>query len=174
MVKKIPVVGPERPATIIKHRGFFNLDKVLKTITDWYKNEDFDEEFNITDYKYKIPSPSGAEYEIRISGKKKVTGYVMYEIRVILWVFDLREVELIKDGEKIKTNEGRIIVEIYPELHLDWQNRFGGNKFLQRLQEFYHDYIIKYKIKDYWEDMCLIKAGQLIKLVQETLSQEVV
>ncbi|OYT32724.1 hypothetical protein DRJ22_01385 [Candidatus Woesearchaeota archaeon] len=160
------------PAIIIKHRGFFNLEKVLKTITNWFNEEDF-EDFDITDYKYKIPSPAGAEYEIRMKGQKKVTGYVMFEIEVILWVYDLREVELIKDGEKIKTNEGRIIIEVFPVLILDWQKRFGGNKFLQRLQDFYHNYIIKYKIADYWDDMCLIKAGQLVKFVQESLSQEV-
>ncbi len=161
------------PPMIIKQRGFFNLEKVLKTITDWFREEDF-EDFDITDYKYKIPSPAGAEYEIRIDGKKKVTGYVMYQIKVILWVFDLRDVELIKNGEKIKTNEGRISIEITPILVLDWQKRFEGSKFLQRLQDFYQNYIIRYKLSDYWEDMMLIKSGQLVKIVQGVLEQEVV
>jgi len=41
------------------------------------------------------------------------------------------------------------------------------------LDAFYRDYIIKYKLADYWDDMILLKSGQLARVIKESLGQEV-
>ena len=159
------------PTMYVKYRGIFNLSEVLQAIREWYRADDY--EFHLKKHKFKIPSPAGAEQEIDMHGEKKVTDYVRFHIDVFMRCWDLRDVELVKDGQKIKTNDGKIAIEISGKYELDWQKRFEGNKFLQALQDFYHDYIIKWKIKDYWEDMHLLKMEQLRRRIKEKIGHEV-
>lgn len=160
------------PTIYIKHRGFFDFSKALKTIGTFYREEDFHMVY-FPKHKAKPPRATGVEHEIEYEGKKRVTDYIMLHINVFFHVFDLRDVEIIRDGKKLKLQEGKVAVEIYPMLELDYQKRFDGNKFLQWLQDFYHNYIIKYKIGDYWEDMVFIKANEMAKQIQSALGQEV-
>jgi hypothetical protein len=156
----------------VKHRGIFSFSELLQGIRKWYVDDDY--EFHIIAHKFKIPSPLGAEHEIEIHGEKKVTDYVRYHIDIFMKFYDVRDVELIKDGQKLKMNDGKLLIEIKCDLEFDWQQRFGGSKFLQALHDFYRNYIIKYKIKDYWEDILLLKMGELKRVIKEKIGLEVV
>jgi len=162
-----------QPVTFIKHRGFFNYSELLQAIRKWYIDDDYDM-LNIPMYKQKFPSATGVEHEFKMHGEKKVTEYVKFHMVIFVRVYDLRDVEIIRDGKKVKLQEGKVQVEVSPVLDLDWQKRFGGSKFLQALEEFYRKYIIKYTIVDYWEDVVLLKAAQLSKVIKESLGQEVI
>ena len=159
------------PVTFPKHRGLFNFSELLKAIREWYVRDDFT--FHIQKHAFKIPTPLGSEQEIKFHGEKKVTGYVSFHIDAFIRVWDLRDVEIIKDGKKIKTNDGRVAIEITPTLVLDWQKRFGGSKFLQFLQDILHKYVLRYKISDYWEDKIMFKVVQLAKIIKERFGYEV-
>lgn len=86
---------------------------------------------------------------------------------------EISEVEIVKEGQKIKTQKGRIKVTVHGTMNLDWQKRFAGNKFLQYIQDFYHRYIIKEKIEDVWQDHLMLKAVTLKSKIQEKLESEV-
>ena len=165
-----------QPVQLIKHRGFFNYSDLLQAVRKWYIDEDFDV-LDMPMYKQKFPGPTGTEHEFKMKGKKNVTEYVRYEIEFFMRVYNLRDVEIIQDGKKIKVQDGQIFFEISPVLELDWQGRFKGAgpfaPFIKALDEFYRNYIIKYTIVDYWEDLCLLKALQLTRLIKEKLGQEV-
>jgi len=164
------------PVTLIKHRGFFNYSKLLQSVRHWYIDDDY-EVLDMPKFKQKYPSPTGTEYELEIHGEKKVTEYVKFHIDVFMRIYNLRDIEIIQEGKKIKLQDGQVQIEVRPILELDWQKRFSGpgwwGKFLQELDEFYRKYIIKYKIGDYWEDMVLIKGTQLARVIKEALGQEV-
>lgn len=163
------------PDTIIRHRGLCRFNGLVTAINQWYVDDDYVTQ--MIGYEAKVPSPMGAEQDVKIQGTKDITGYVRFHLRVWLKVSNLRDVELIQDGKKLTLQEGQIRIVITPELELDWQNRFKGKgqwgNFLVWLDEFYRKHIIKYKIGDYWEDMLLIKSGQLAKVIKEHLGQEV-
>jgi len=165
------------PPTLIKHRGFFSYSKLLQSVRKWYVDDDF-EEFNMPSYKVKYPTETGTEHETTIKGSKNITDYVKFEIEVFIRVYNMRDIEIIQDGRKIRLQDGQVQIEISPTLHLDWQKRFAGpppwKNFLKALDEFYRGYIIKYKISDYWEDMLMLKSGQLARKIKEALGQEVI
>jgi len=167
---------PQGPI-LIKHRGFFDYSKLLQNVRKWFIDEDFDM-LDMPMYKQKFPTPTGTEHEFKMKAEKNVTEYVKYKIEFFMRVYNMRDVEIIQDGKKIKVQDGQVWIDILPILELDWQKRFKGPKpwadFLKALDEFYRNYIIKYKIVDYWEDMCFLKAGQLGRIVKETLGQEVI
>ena len=87
-------------------------------------------------------------------------------------VFDFKEVEMLKEGKKVMMNTGRIAVELSGSMTLDFENRFGGNKFFQALQDFYHKHIIHRDIGDVWEDDLMLKIVNLGKLIREKCQQE--
>ena len=165
----------ELPSTLIKHRGFFDYSAFLQTVRKWYADDDYD--FNASSYKQKYPGPTGTEHEFRFIGDKRVTEYVKFHMIVIARVYSLRDVEIVQDGKKVKLQDGQLQVEVIPEIEFDWQNRFKGagvfKSFIAGLDDFYRNYIIKYKISDYWEDMVLIKSGQLANAIRHVLGQEV-
>lgn len=168
-------VFPE-PPTYIKHRGFLDFEKLLKSIRQWFIDEDFGS-INIPVHLQKYPTTTGVEHEFRYKCEKVVTEYVKFNFEIFMRAFNLRDIEIVHEGKKMKMQEGQIMIEIIPSLELDWQKRFSGpapwKSFLAALDEFYRNYIIKYKICDYWDDMILLKSAQLARTIRETLGQEV-
>ncbi len=160
---------PAMPNTIIKHKGFMDFPLLVKTIRDWFIDEDYT--FFETKHKYK-KDQTGAEYEIEFKSRRNINEYVGYIFTIVLRAWAVRQVEIAKDGHKTKTYEGRVHIDIMPSYELDWQKRFGGNKFLQGLQDFYHKYIIYRDINDKWEDELLLKSVQLSRTIKETFGHE--
>ncbi len=157
------------PAMNVKFRGIFNFSEVMQSIKNWFKSYDY--EFAEPTHKWKVPS-EGVEAEIKMSGDRKMNEYVKYYINVSIRTWDMKDVEVIKDGQKTKLQEGKISIDIDGKLELDWQNRFSGNKFLQNLQDFYHKFIIKQDIGDRWEDDLLIKVMDLTKIIRTKIGHE--
>jgi len=165
------------PCTYIKHRGFFNYAELLQKVRQWFIDDDF-EVLNVPIYKQKFPAPTGVEHELTMHGEKTVTEYVKYHIDVMIRAMNMRDIEIIHEGKKMKMQEAQLQIEIIPVIEFDWQKRFQGpapwKNFLKALDEFYRKHIIKYKIDDYWEDMVLLKASQLARVIKETLGEEVI
>ncbi|MFC1774730.1 hypothetical protein ACFLZN_00255 [Nanoarchaeota archaeon] len=160
-------MGNEIDATTtqVKHRGYFNIDHVVKSIRTWMKRR----KFNYLEAKIKyLPD----EREFEITGDKKVNEYVKWEITVSIYAFDLKDVEVIKDGKKQTTTEGRIFLEVSGKMMLDWMKRFKGNKFLIVMQDFYHKYIIKHKLEDEWADDLDGNIFSLTKEIRHALEME--
>ncbi|PIN76012.1 hypothetical protein COV18_01145 [Candidatus Woesearchaeota archaeon CG10_big_fil_rev_8_21_14_0_10_37_12] len=161
------------PTLYAKHRGFFDVEKVIKSVQNWYVENNFST-IHIPKYKQNFPKPEGIERQVEMHGEKKVTGYVKMHIDIILHFFYLRDIELVRDGKKVKLQEGSVNIEIAGVLELDWQNRFSGSKFLEALDNFYRSYIIKYKIGDFWDDMVLDTEIEVMDLIKSELGAEVV
>lgn len=155
----------ESPYLIYRHNGFFNFSKLIKMIRSWFLSEFY--LFFETKHKYKPE-----ESEVEVYGKRKLNEYVQYIIYVELKAEDVQEVEIIKEGKKIKTQQGRLKVFVHGTMNLDWQKRFAGSKVLQYIQDFYHRYIIKQKIEDVWIDHMMMKMVALKLKIQEALESE--
>ena len=159
---------PALPQTLIKHKGYVQFPKLLKTISGWFSREGY--KSHETKHKYK--GGGEAEYEVDFKGEKKINEYVRYKIDVSIRAWEVKQVELTQEGQKIKTQYGRIHVAVSPSYDLDWQGRFGGNKFLQELQNFFHKYIIYRDINDKWVDDLLFKSIHLARNIKEEFGHE--
>lgn len=153
------------PKTSIKHKGLFDRSKLIKTIQDWFGKHKYD--FHAPKYKYRPD-----EIELEFKGERKINPYVRFRMLVVVKGFEIKNVEVVKDGEKKKMQQGRLNVEISPEYDLDYKKRFGGNKFLQALQDFFHKYIIKRTIEEVWEDQLFMHQTSMIREIREVLGHE--
>ena len=153
---------------VIKHRGFYDHEKVIKAIFDWFKHNDFF--FDVT--KYKL---TGITLKYTYYGDKKVTEYLKWWMKCFLIIYQLEEVEIIKEGKKIKTYHGKFHAEITGELEIDWQKRYQEKgKFLTLIGDFLREYILRYKIKDMWEDELCLKVEELADVIKDALGHEVI
>lgn len=153
---------------IIKHRGFYDNEKTIQNIFGWFKNNNFF--FDLK--KFKL---TGITTKFTFEGDKKVTEYIKWHMKCFIIVYDLEDVEIIKEGEKIKTNHGKFHCEITSELELDWQKRYQNHgKFITFLGDFLRKYILRYKISDMWEDELCLKMDELARVIKKTLGSEVV
>ncbi len=165
MVKK----DAEFPPFAIRHRGIFSYAKLLKCVHTWCEENDY--EFHEIKVKYKIPSPAGAEVEGDLIGERNITDYLKYKLTMTYHIWDMRDVEIVEDGQKKKVQEGTVVIEVRAEYTLDYAERFKG-KFLEELQKFYHKFIIKRVIDDWYEDNLLIKMMDLNETIKRTLQYE--
>jgi hypothetical protein len=161
----------DMPTTYIKHKGFLDVSKLIQSIRGWFIDKKYDFHFS----KQKYAGPVGAaEQELEMYGEREMTEYVKFKIKLLIRIWDIKDVEVVKDGEKIKTTTGRVAIELGGNLLLDYRARFKGNKALQFLQAFYHKYIIKATLEEVWEEEWFMHVGDLGKLIRKQFQHEII
>jgi len=171
MSKEIPM-----PITVIRHRGYFDYDKLFQTWQGWYGEQGF---FfpNIGDqilHPHKI-SDFGWEDRMLFSGDKRVTEFVRFRIELKVVLQNMKDVEVVQEGKKRKLTEGLVLIEVIPYIQFDYRGIFDGKgKAVEWMGKVLQKYILKYKIGDYWEDMLMDMAGNFARTLRHALEQEII
>lgn len=157
----------------LKYDGIFDLDNFYKMVQQWIVDQGF--YFEEGTFKHKVPSPAGAEQDYDLSGWQNISEYVRFTIRVYIKTYNLKDLEVIKDGKKRKLSKTKMKVRIAGEVVLDYNNRFEKNKFLLGLRSFYHKYILKEDegvIGGLWWDKLYYMLFKLHSEMKEYLDME--
>lgn len=154
------------PTLYLKHRGLVDEQKLVNTFQEWFNDNKYRTHFP----KYKVKA---AESEYMMTGERDITEYCKFWIRIHIWMRGMQDVEVVKDGEKVKMKDCYMQLEIEGWFLVDYNKRFKGNKFLQWLQDFYQNYVIKQVWSDVWEDDLLLKQQQLLADLKEVIGTEV-
>lgn len=154
---------------VIKKRGRISLDRVFEGIRDWMVENDF--EFHEKSVKKKEKA-EGAKIENMWWAWKDVTEYVRFHIDLLFIITNIMPAEVVRNGEKEVVYDCRFLVEINGRIELDWQKRFKGSKFLQKLQDFLHAYIIKKDILFIYGDQLEYRMLKLHRFIKELLEFE--
>ena len=157
----------------IKFNGIFDFSGLYRVSHDWMINQGYYFEEKL--YKHKVPSPAGAEQDIEWEGWIKATEYIKYWIYMYIKLFDLKEIEVIKDGEKKKLYKARMIIEISGDVELDYTNRFGSSRFGLALRNFMHKHVWKHtegRIGSIWWDELYYRTFKLHQVIKEFLDME--
>ncbi len=139
--KKIPSV--KETISEIKFSGVFDYDKFYRGIYSWFKERLYD--VHETAYKHKA-TPKGPEVEISFKGERKQSEWIMYKVSVDLHIWDMTDVEVVKDGKKQKLNKGRMTVVINMEVVFDYEKRFEEKPFYIQLYNLLIDNILWMKL----------------------------
>lgn len=154
----------------IKYSGILDYNGFLKTLRNWIASQGY--EFHEKSLKHKVPSPAGAEEEFVWWGWRKVNSYVKFHVDVFIHVWDLHDVEVVREGKKQKLQHARIHMEMSGRCELDWSSRFGGSRFLQELADFYDKYIVRQDIENIWTDQLYYRIYKLHLLAKQYLNFE--
>lgn len=149
---------------VMRYKGVLDLEGLYRVIVQWLKARRY--WFHETTYKHKVPSPFGAEEEIRFYAERKCTEYYKHDVNIYFHIWDQQNVEIIKDGKKQKLIKAKVEIRIQGTLVLDYQGKFEKTAFMQKLRDFMHRYLIKHQIEDVWADELhyrLVKLQAVIK-----------
>ena len=129
---------------LIRHKGVFDFEGLYRMMHAWLINKRF--LFHEDRYKDKVATPFGNELEIDWTAEKKVTEYVKEFITIKFHLWDFSEVEIIKEGKKVKMTKSRMEIKFNCQLQMDYTEKFeNGGAFAKKLGEFYQNKVI------YWD-----------------------
>lgn len=155
--------------TKLKHAGIFNFKELYGLIYDWLT----DAGYFVAEQQYseKITA-TGKEIEIKWECKKKVTDYFRFQIKLGFRLLGLIDIELNKQGKKIKTNKGQIEIKFTAILERDYESKFEITPFHKFLRSVYEKYIIPNRIGQ-MEDKLVEETIEIVNQTKAYLSLEV-
>lgn len=124
----------------VKYNGFFNFKEVYQFVYRWLNEEDYD----VEEKKY-VEEVSGDAKKVELiwEASKKITDYFKIQLKLSWRVLGLKDVEVEKDGKKIKTNKGSFEVKITGTLVRDYRGGWDATPFTKFLRGIYDKYIIE-------------------------------
>jgi hypothetical protein len=166
----IKIKGLPNPAPIVRYKGLFDFDEVYASMAEWFKRYRF--WFHEELYKHKVPSPLGAEQEINWYGTVNVTDYIQYRIDVIFHMWDLTEVEVVRNGKKKTLTNARVEATISGTMIVDWQGNLDKNRFTRGLRTLYNKYIWRRKLESIYGDTLVYRVFDLHAYLKKLLDMQ--
>ena len=135
----------------IKSSGIFSFQDFYNFCYDWLTEESG---LSISENKYAEKlSGDSKNIDIEWVGTKVVTDYFRFEIKVKFNVGGLTQVEINKNGAKIKTNKGSIKVQVQGVLVKDSHGKFESSAFLKFIRDIYEKWVINSRIEQFEEKL---------------------
>lgn len=153
----------------IKYNGIFLFKAFYQFCYDWLTEEP---SLSVGEDKYseKIAGDS-KEIDIAWTGKKNVTDYFQYKVKVSFQVRGLKNVEINQEGIKLSTNQGSVEVKIKGSLVRDYKGKFERGASQKFLRGVYEKWIIPSRIEQY-EDKLINQCDEFLTQAKAWLDLE--
>jgi len=158
------------PKLTIRYKGLFDYDALYNMMVRWLKARRY--WFHETVYKHKVPSPYGAEQEIAWEADKKINDYIRYWMNISWHLWDINEVEVIKDGEKKTLTNARVEILIGGTVEVDYEKRLQRNRAWIAIADIFYKYFLKEDIESIHHDTLYYRIYRLHALIKEHLGME--
>ncbi len=124
----------------LNYTGLFSVPELYRTITSWFYERGYDmfEKKNV-----EIVTPTGKDIEIELRPWKKTTDYAKNEIRIRLYIKDLKEMEVEKEGVKMKLNQAEIQMIFDGYLETDYEGRWENKPIFYFLRSLIDKYVYR-------------------------------
>jgi hypothetical protein len=135
----------------IKYDGLLDFKDFYKFCYQWLSEE---AGLDVIENKY-AEKISGDSKNIKVEwgGSRKVTDYFKFGIDVKFEVLNLTNVEVTKDGKKIKMNKGSVEIGIKGTLIRDYEGKFEKTSTQKFMRGIYEKWVIYSRIKEYEEKL---------------------
>ncbi|MBW3003978.1 hypothetical protein KY328_05825 [Candidatus Woesearchaeota archaeon] len=132
----------------LEYNGLFDTNELYRLIDGYLSEKKYDkfEKRNIEQV-----TPSGKHIELELNPWKTVTDYTKLWMKITILMTNVKEVEVEKDGIKIKLNQGNVHIVFDGYVETDKENKWEGTP----LFTFFRTIVDKYVIKRYvqsWEN----------------------
>jgi len=130
----------------VKRSGIFDFKEIYQFVYRWLRDEDYD----VEEKKY-IEEVTGdsKKVEIKWEATKKITDYFKIELKLEWRIIGLVNVEVERNGKKVKMNNGSFEVKIIGTLIRDYQSSWDRNPTYKFFRGIYDKYIIIGVVKKY-------------------------
>ena len=152
----------------IKQGGIFHFKDFYSFTYDWLISEDYD----LIEKKYSEKVVGDAkELEIIWEAYKKISDYFRFVIKMRWLILGMKDVEVQREGKKVKMNSGVLEVTFQAILEKDYEGRWEDRPMWKFLRGVYDRYIVKSRI-DKYEDKVVLELISLIDQSKAFLALE--
>lgn len=134
-------------STKMKYDGIFSFKDYYKFCYDWL-NEETGVDLSEKEYNEKITGNS-KELKVKWEGEKKLTDYFKFVIKVEFHITNMSNVEINREGAKIKTNQGSVKTSVKGILVRDYEGKFETKPFDKFLRGIYEKWVITQRIQQF-------------------------
>ena len=152
----------------IKQKGIFDFRKLYNFSYDLLREEGY--RIQEKNYTEGIVGDN-KKTEIKWIALKKVSDYFRYMIQVDWLVLNMKNVEVQREGKKIKMNSGEVELRIKGILIKDYEHKWEDNPFFKILRGIYDRYLIRSRVEKY-EDNVLDETEEFAAQVKAYLAIE--
>lgn len=152
----------------VVHTGIFNFKEFYNFLYDWFTSY----QYVVIEQKYseKIKA-EGKEIEILWLCLRKISDYFRFRIKIRIFILGMVNVEIIRDGIKVKRDKGEIEVKFSSYLERDYEHKWESNPITKFLRGIYDKYIIRTRTEAY-EDALAIEIDEAIAQTKSYLALE--
>jgi len=133
--------------TKLKHTGVFDLKDAYRVAYEWL----MDEGYELEETSYVEIVTSAKEVQIFWEAKDKISDYFRFKLKIKFHMLGMTNVEIEKDGIKLKKNQGQFEFHVSGILERDWQNKWTDKSAF--LRKMYDKFLIKERIEKYEEKL---------------------
>ncbi len=122
---------PERKIVVenlkLEYEGLFSVAELYKLIDRWFKDQGYDKKEikNVEQVGHE-----GKYIELELQPWKNISDYVQYLIKLRLYAKNVKEVDVEKDGAKVKLNQGKVVIIIDGYFVTDHEGRWESRPTL--------------------------------------------
>lgn len=143
--QKLVVEGLE-----LSYEGLFDVKELYKTVDDYLKETAYDK---VEKINAEYVKPEGKYIELTLEPNKKISDYVQYRIRMRVYITNLKDVEVEKDGKKQKLNHGKVYIRFDAILETDYEHRWEQRPLFFFLRVLVDKYVYKFYTGKYEGDL---------------------
>jgi len=132
----------------VKQKGVFDFAELYNFTYNWFVDKDY---FIVEKVYTEKAQPDGKEVEIEWEAKRKISDYFRFVIKVNWRILGMKDVEVMKEGDKVKINKGYPEIKVKATLEKDYEHRWEGNALLKFLRGVYDRFVIRGRIESYEE-----------------------
>jgi hypothetical protein len=156
---------------VIQKVGIIDLDGLYRTMRRWFYDYKF--YFEEPTSRVRPGNAAGQELEWIWNAWRKINEYAKYNVKVYFYIWDVKEMEVIKDGEKVKLTKCRLMIEIDGNVELDYSKVFEKSNLGKLLFKIYNTLILQEErqIAGWW-DILYYHLYKLQTITKEYLDME--
>ena len=124
----------------LTYEGLFSVKELYKVIDSWLAEKSYDKREN---KNYEVVNPDGKYIELELEPWKKITTYAKNVFFIRIYCMNVKDVEIEKDGVKMKLNQGKVHIVFDAYLETDYENEWEGKAIFYFLRQVFDKYIFK-------------------------------
>lgn len=139
------------PFMEITYKDVFSMKFLYTVIREWLMMNEYVDEYtgdpnvmlNYIEHLYFERRMAGGIRELRMwwRARKAPVGslYYRYRLRIDYRIINMVDVEVVRNGRKMKVQDGEVTIEIHPQLQLDYNDSWRNHPFLK----YFHNILMR-------------------------------
>lgn len=122
------------------YEGLFSVHELYMLIDKFFRDHMYDK--RETQNMEKV-EPHGKYIELELQPYRKMTDYIRFVIRIRIKMFNIKDVEIEKDGHKVKLKKGKVNIVFDGFLETDYEGRWEGKPSYVFIRTVFDKFIYK-------------------------------